>query len=189
MLVDTCLGPREMDEKPYWHLVPAVGAYAMTFYNNVMVGKGALSSVSAWIEADPAIANAQTGYSAHRSNDPKEVIFEQIRQQEYSGLPSRIGKTIYLFDDYSLAQRAQTEWFANAPKIVHECRVIKGTTLHRADSAWLNCPQQDWVSCARNYWGGRLSSVPFPEILVHGAIYFPEYRSFPSPARFLPKPQ
>jgi hypothetical protein len=186
MIVDTCWGPRAVIDKPYWHLVPTRGSNAMMFYNSVGVGKGALLSVSAAISAEPHIENAHTPYSFSRLSDGKEEVFERIRKSEFQTHPSRM-KSIYLFDDYSLVEKALAEWFQNDPKIVHECRVLVGSTNHTADTARLNCLPIDWEACAKRYWGGLMCDHPFPETIVDGAIYFPEYKSFPDPASFLPK--
>lgn len=185
MIVDTCWGPRGIIDKPYWHLVPTQGSNAMMFYNNVMVGKGALLSVNAAISAEPHIENAHTPYSFSSLGDGKEEVFEKIRKREFPTQPSRM-KSIYLFNDYSLVERALTEWFQNAPKSAHECRVLVNSAIHIADTAWLNCLPNDWEACARRYWGGLMSDHPFPETIVDGAVYFPEYKSFPSLDSFLP---
>jgi hypothetical protein len=185
MIVDTCWGPREIIDKPYWHLVPNSGANAMMFYNNVKVGKGALLSVSAGIRAEPHIENAHSPYSFSRLGDEKEAVFESVRKGEFPTYPSRL-KSIYLFDDYSLVERAFAEWFPNESKSAHECRVLLNSAshIHKADAAWLNCSQIDWEVCARKYWSGIMSDLPFPETIVDGAIYFPAYKTFPSPASF-----
>lgn len=103
-IVETCWGPRPIDDAPYWHLV----GLSWLFYNNARVGKGALLSVSAGIEAEPHIHNAHTPYSLARLNDEKEVLFEEVRRTRYPHCPSRL-KTLYVFDDYTLVQRALTE--------------------------------------------------------------------------------
>lgn len=171
-VVETCWGPRQIDDAPYWHLI----GISWLFYNNVRVGKGALLSVSAGIEAEPHIHNAQTPYSLARRDDAKETLFEEIRCTRYPHRPSRM-KTLYIFDDYSLVQRAQMEWFPNEKKIVHECRVLVGSVTHKADTTWLNALPNQWTVNAQKYWEGVMTAAPFPEVLVHGAIYFPDWES------------
>lgn len=185
MIVDTGLGAREVSEKQFWHLVPAVGPNAMMFYNNVSVGKGALPSISATIRSDPNLENAQTPYSFSRLGDSKEAVFEKVRKDNFPTRPSRL-KSIYLFDDYSLVERALTEWFSNENKTVHECRVLIGSAIHKADTAWLNCASNAWEECANKYWEGMMSVSPFPEVIVDGTVYFPTYETFPKPTNFLP---
>jgi len=176
-IVDTCWGPREIDEKPYWHLVPPSGTYADIFKNNVRVGKGALLSVSAGIEAEPHLENAHTPYSLSRRDDKKEKVFEEVRQKSFPMCPSRL-KTIYVFDDYALVERALKEWFSKEPKMVYECRIMTGSITHRADTTWLNCSSEQWVNCAYKYWSGEMSNDPFPEVRVHGVLYFPKWVEF-----------
>lgn len=174
-VVSTCWGPREIDEQICWHLVSPTGL----FYHNVRVGKGALLSVSAGIEAEPEIKNAQTPYSLGRIGDPKEALFEEIRRTNYPTRPPRL-KTLYVFDDYSLVQRAINEWFVGGNKVAHECRLLLGSITHRSDAVWLNARPENWQVSAHNYWQSRMSGDPFPEVLVHGALYFPGWEEFPS---------
>lgn len=184
MIVDTCWGLREISEKQYWHLVPNNGSDAMMFYNNVKVGKGALLSVSAGIKAEPPTENAQTPYSFSRLGDGKEAAFESVRKDISPKHPSRL-KSIYLFDDYSLVERALAEWFSSESKTIHECRVLIGSAIHKADTTWLNCNPANWEESANKYWAGTMSDNPFPETIVDGAIYFPTYETFPCPTSFV----
>lgn len=174
-IVETCWGPRPVDDTHYWHLMGA----SFLFYNNVRVGKGALLSVSAGIEAEPELKNAHTPYSSSRLNDQKEALFEGIRRARYPYCPSRL-KCLYIFDDYELVQRALAEWFPNDEKAVHECRIIAGSVIHKADANWLNAVPDQWAVAAKKYWEGEMSDAPFPEVLVHGALYFPGWQEFPS---------
>lgn len=175
-IVDTCWGPRPIDDQPYWHLISPSGL----FYNNVRVGKGALLSVSAGIEAEPIISSAQTPYSFARLTDEKEAVFEELRQTKYPTRPPRL-KTLYAFDEYRLVDRALKEWFPGGQKIVHECRLLLGSVIHRADTAWLNCSSNMWQEYAEKYWQGVMGRNPFAEVLIHGALYFPDWESY-SPA-------
>ena len=177
LIVETCRGVREIADKQYWHLVPSDGMSAQIFRNNVRVGKGALLSVSAGITVEPEIWNAQTPYSMVRINDEKERIFEQTRQAEFPACPPRM-KTLYVFDTLDLVERASEEWFQNERKIIHGCRVISGAVTHKADTVWLNSTEDQWLVNSRKYWNGTMSDNPFPEVLVHGAIYFPDWEEW-----------
>ena len=176
-IVETCWGDRPIDDKKYWHLVPVGSTSADIFKNNVCVGKGALLSVSAGIESEPAIHSAQTPYSLTNINNPKEKTFEEIRQQKYPMLPSRI-KSLYIFDDYNLVERAMNEWFSNESKAIHECRLLVGSISHKADTSWLKCMEHQWEEYANYYWSGAASNSPFHEVLVHGVIYFPDWKQW-----------
>ena len=173
-VVETCWGPREISDRPYWHLANKDWNYDALFKNNVRAGKGALLSVSAGIEAEPEIENAQTPYSFRNMGNEKEQLFERIREANYPDLPPRL-KSLYVFDDYVLVERALNEWFPNEEKIVHECRVLASANLHKADTTWLNSYPQQWVQAAKQYWSGNTTSSYFPETLVHGALYFPDW--------------
>ena len=176
-IVETCWGTREIDDKQYWHLVPSSGMAADIFKNNVRAGKGALLSVSAGIAAEPEIHNAQTPYSIARITDETERVFEEIRQSEFPACSPRL-KTLYVFDDFNLVERALKEWFQNENKIIHECRVIIGSVILKADTVWLTSSENQWANNARNYWSGTMSDNPFPEVLVHGVIYFPNWEKW-----------
>lgn len=171
--VETCWGPREIGDEPYWHIVDR----RSFFHNNLRVGRGALLSVSAGIAAEPHLHNAHTPYSLTRRDEEKEALFEKIRLERYPHRPSRL-KTLYVLDDYSLVTRALTEWFPDEKKEVYECRLLLGSTTHKADTLWLNAPQEGWLASAEKYWEGVMTDTPFPEVLVHGALYFPEWESF-----------
>lgn len=173
--VETCWGARQIEDQPYWHMVGAT--WLFLFNNNVRAGKGALLSVSAGIEAEPHIHNAQTPYSFARRDDEKEALFEEIRRSRYPQYPSRM-KSLYVFDDYALVKRALTEWFPNDNKTIYECRILSGSITHKADAVWLNSLQHEWPVNAEKYWSGQMSDHPFPEVLVHGALYFPDWEQF-----------
>ena len=71
--------------------------------------------------------------------------------------------------------RAMNEWCINEPKSVYGCGVRVGARIQRADTNWLNCFEHQWEEYANNYWSGLASNNPFYEVLVHGAIYFPDW--------------
>lgn len=172
-IVETYWGPKSIDDTPYWHLVKG----PWLFYHNVRLGKGAIFSISAVIETDPCITNAQTPYSSNRINDAKEMIFEKIRRNKFPNHPPRL-KIFYVFDDSSLANRALIEWFPNENRIIHECRIIPGAIIHKVDAALLNASTDQWAKNAERYWKGEMTEQPFPEVLVHGGLYFPDWESF-----------
>ncbi len=173
-MVDTCWGPKEIDDKPYWHLVSPHSI----FYHNVRIAKGALLSVSAAIQAEPQIHNAVTPYSLSRINDEKERVFERVRQEKFPSCPPRL-KALFIFDDYKLVERARKEWFSKEDKLIHECRIIVGSVACKVDTIWLNSTREQWEEYADKYWSGQMSQHPFPEIILHGALYFPAWEQFP----------
>src|SRR5687768_17423678 len=109
LVVETHSGRRlEIDTHRYWHMVDAPNAWF--FHNNVRVACGELTSVSAIIAADPRMKGAVTPYSFAKRDDRKEQLFERIRTEKYASHPTRL-KSVFVFDDYALVERAQREWF------------------------------------------------------------------------------
>lgn len=58
--------------------------------------------------------------------------------------------------------------------------MLAGSVIHRADTNWLNSSPNEWPVAAQKYWEGQMSNTPFPEVLVHRALYFPGWESFPN---------
>lgn len=81
--------------------------------------------MTAMIAGDPALDNAQTPYSMSRLNDGKEAAFEAARVAINPALPPRL-KSLYVFADRALAERALAEWFPGETKQILECRVVRG---------------------------------------------------------------
>lgn len=176
----TFRGIEEIDETTYWHLVPASGINAWMFFNNAIVGKGLIHSVSFMIELDPNLVNAQTPYSIGTSEAEKERVFENVRLTRFPDLPSRL-KAFYLFPSAEVADRAQREWFASEPKIAVRGWIAQGAKVHEADAQLLRGFKENWVRNAEHYWSGEKTDDPIPELLVHGSLYFPDWESFEIP--------
>jgi len=162
-----------LEETPYWHLA----RFGWSFQNRGRAPQRMLLSVSAGIETDPELNDSLTPYSLSRRCDPKESVFEQVRRARFPHRPSRL-RALYVLDDYSLVVRALAEWFPSERRVVHECRLLAGSVVHRADAVWLDAPRREWASNAEKYWGGVETEQPFPEVLVHGGIYFPRWEFF-----------
>ena len=170
----------EIDETTYWHLVPASGTSAQIFFNNAIVGKGLVHSVSFMVELDPNLANAQTPYSIGTTEAEKERVFEEIRLTRFPKLPSRL-KAFFVFPSTEVAQRAQREWFASDPKVLVRASIAQGSKVHIGDTQLLRGTRDSWPSNAERYWAGEMTGDPLPEVLVHGSLYFPDWKSFEIP--------
>lgn len=159
----------------FWHLSPPRG----TLTNNARVGKGVVYSVSA-IADMPGLENAVSPYSIARMNDPKELIWEEVRTRSYELLPSRL-KSFYCFESKELADRAARDWFGDEQqaRVALVVRIAASARYHRCDSKLLESIKDQWNVNAERYWKGEMTSSPFPETLVHGAIYFPDWETFP----------
>ena len=176
----TFRGIEEIDETTYWHLVPASGTNAQMFFNNAIVGKGLVHSVSFMVELDPNLANAQTPYSIGTSEAEKERFFEDVRLARFPNLPSRL-KAFYLFPSAEVANRAQREWFASELKVTVRAWIAQGSKVHEADAQLLRGSRESWPRNAERYWSGEKTNDPVPELLVHGSLYFPDWKSFEIP--------
>ena len=155
----------------YWHLMPTNGGLIR---NNARVGKGVLYSVSA-IAALPGLSQAVTPYFLGAFNQPREIVWEKARPP---ALPSRL-KSFYCFESKDLAERAAREWFGNELRTPLELRIATTARVHRCDAKLLEAPEVDWQMSAERYWKGEMTEKPFPETLVHGAVYFPDWEQFP----------
>lgn len=179
-MIATYRAIEEIDDTTYWHLVPASGTSAHILFNNAIVGKGLIHSVSFMVELDPNLANAQTPYSIGTSEAEKERVFEEVRLARFSTLPSRI-KAFYVFPSAEVAQRAQREWFASDPKVLLRAWIAQGSKVHQGDAQLLRGSRDSWSGNADRYWSGEMTGDPFPEVLVHGSLYFPDWKSFEIP--------
>lgn len=169
-----------MSDNLYWHAIPVSGLWAQLFFNNVRVGQGELFSVSLLNEAYRGTADARTGYGNKGRDDPKEQVFEQVRQARFPQRPSRID-CLFLFDDPNYAEMAATRWFAAETRLIVEARLVVGATTHRGDARWLDlAASQSPEDCAVAYWQGELTPDAVPEIIVHGRVFFPRWEEFPT---------
>ena len=170
----------EIEEKPYFHLVPSITTtFGHIFYNNLKVGKGLIVAISKAIESEPQLRNAQSGYSLFHLNKEKENVFEEIRKADFPEKPSRM-KALFVFESQKDAERAQMKWFANEDRKIHLAWIRKGAKIHVGDSNWLNCEQNRWQKNAERYWKEEKSTDPFIELVVHGYLYFPDWERITS---------
>jgi hypothetical protein len=159
----------------FWHLSPPNGLLK----NNARVGNGVVYSIGAVAEL-PGLENAVSPYSFARSGDPKEAVWEGVRKLSFGFLPSRL-KSFYCFESKELLDRAAREWFgikagARDPLAV---RIAASALVHRCDAKLLETAQDQWQTSAMRYWKGEMTSAPFPETIVHGAVYLPDWEQFP----------
>ena len=163
------LMPRE-----YWHLTRRRAGLLL---HNVALAEGICCSMSAFATL-PGLEDVVSPYAFGATGDQKEQVWETIREKVSPHHPSR-RNAIFLFDDEGLADRLRQGWFGAEDRIKLEARIVEGSRVHRADAKWLDCVQSDWEIAALMYWTGNMTSEPVPEILVHGAVYFPKWREAP----------
>ena len=58
-------------------------------------------------------------------------------------------------------------------------RVDRNAKILRADAGWLDAQESQWTSNATRYWKGEMTADPHPEIIVEGAVYFPDWQDPP----------
>jgi hypothetical protein len=157
----------------FWHLMPAGGVIR----NNARIGKGVVYSINA-IARETGLSGFTTERSHGKANDPKEVLWEVVRERSYGQLPSRF-KSLYCFESNELASRAALEWFPEQHRLLLEMRIAETAAFHRCDAQLLETPQSEWEDSAERYWRGEMSDKPFPEIIVDGPVYFTNWAQFP----------
>ena len=158
----------------FWHLADP----GSLVFNNAFVGKGWTTTAS--FAAEVAGAGFVAAYQVYNKQPEKEAIWERVRLEEAPQAPSRMGST-YLFASEADAKQAKELWFATQPKIKLQVLAFPFslTALHRANSKWLNRPQAEWESAARQYWRGVMSAEPMVEVLTHGLFFFPGWERPP----------
>ena len=144
---------------------------------NARLSEGLVPSVSLTATVE-GLENVTTLYHVGSVQDPKELVWEDIRQVEFPCLPSR-RKALFLFDELNVARLAQKVWFPNETRYLLKSRVVLRSLVHRADTRWLDTYEHQWQSAARKYWAGVMTDDPFPEVIVHGMAYFPGWKEPP----------
>jgi len=160
--------------KEYWHLVhPTKG----DMFHNAYLQEGLLRSASAISRID-GLELVVSPYSLTAMTDDKEQVWERVRASSFGSLPSRV-RALFLLDSKDIVTRVLREWFGNEGRHVVKSRIVAMSAFHRADAKWLDCLENDWEDHARRYWSGEMSDDPIPEVLVDGAVYFPDWREPP----------
>lgn len=163
------------DTRKYWHLAHP-GAWM--FFHNVFLNEGLLASAS-YVAQFPGLGGVASPYSLKmKSGDEKELAWEAVRVEEFPDSPSREG-CIFLFDEYEHADHTANIWFPNQKRHFLEARILSQSTIQKVDSKWLDCNNENWVHCARQYWKGEITNAPLYEVIVHGFVYFPGWSENP----------
>jgi hypothetical protein len=166
-------GSYQLQPGHYWHLAQARGSMLL---HNAFLAQGICWSISSFGRR-PGMENAITMYGAF-GNPEKEQAWERIRLDINPELPTR-QHALFLFDNAEQAERAWQTWFPNENRVLVEARIVVGSAVHRADSRWLHCLQQQWDDNAKPYWRGEMTADPLPEVIVDGGVYFPDWENPP----------
>ena len=158
----------------FWHLI-AEGSHLP---HNILVGKGVCGSTSV-LARQPGLEAVSTMYGFQAQQDTKEQLWEGARLAEDENLPTRIG-SFFLFESEQLANAANDNWYSKNKRQLVKARIVMPSRLHRADTVWLDCNDSDeatWRTNAEKYWRGEMTENPFPEVIVDGALYFPDWKT------------
>ncbi len=157
----------------FYHLVDPEGFLLW----NARLSVGLVDSASLIASAE-GLEDVTTLYHFARAQDPKERVWEKIRQVQFPCRPSRF-KALFLFDESNAALLTQKAWFPNETRLLLESRVVSQSLIHRADTRWLDACEHQWESAARNYCSGVMTDNPMPEVIVHGSVHFPGWKDSP----------
>ena len=115
--------------------------------HNVFRGRGWTRTVTSLTqEFGPGFI---TEYQVSNGQPDKEALWERVRLEDAPDAPSRMG-SFYLFESEAEADAAKLIWFPGCPKVKLQALTFPPpvTTLHRADSKWLDRPQAEWEDAA-----------------------------------------
>jgi hypothetical protein len=160
----------ELHPQVFYHVAPSEGTH---LYHNVFLGKGFVRTVSAM-----DLADAVTPYSAHGRENPKELLWDETRKKVDLRLPSRLG-AMFLVASEEVAHTIIAKWFSHENRNILRARVVVGSVAFIADAIWLDANEPDWPANSEKYWRGEQSLRPIPEVIVHGAVYFPDWEQAP----------
>ena len=144
--------------------------------HNAKLGKGVVATISA-VAKIPGLEGFTTPYALLNGSPQKENEWERVRAECYPSRPSRM-KALFCFENREFALRAKQEWFHEEDCRLVEIRIEKSANSWRADSKWLEGDASTWSSNAEHYWRGDMTDNPFPEIIIDGLLYFPEWETF-----------
>jgi hypothetical protein len=145
--------------------------------HNVWLAEGIGTSI-AMMSRTPGLERAVSPYAIKIMSDAKEQAWEAARLAVNAKLPSRKG-AVFLFESEGQAAAAMQTWFPKETRTLIEARIVKGATVHVADTRLLDCRENEWDANARKYWQGEMTAAPFREVLVDGRVYFPGWRAKP----------
>ncbi len=144
--------------------------------HNAKLGKGMTMTISVLAEILHNDGFA-TPYAILNAQPQKEEVWERIRALTYPTRPTR-KRALFCFDEEELARRAKDLWFPTENRQLVKVRLTEETNAFRADSRWLDSVEADWAANTDQYWHGRMTEHPLPEVIVNGLVYLPEWQSF-----------
>ncbi|WP_337970319.1 DUF2441 domain-containing protein [Virgibacillus salexigens] len=119
-----------------------------------------------------AISHQQNLNNAHlRAQYNKEMIFEEVRKESYSAMPSRLD-SIYFVEGLENARKYAIE---KGYKYIYSVTFLTSCRILTADMSWLDISNKqlkkdDIVEIAHNYFSGKNSENCFWEYLSNGKV-------------------
>lgn len=150
----------------FWH-APSDGLLLW----NARLRKGWTCSVSSIVDTSGS-EDFTTPYAALHKDREREAVWERVRQEGFSELPSRM-KALFLFKSREDGERANATWWAGENRLLIPVLVPVASKLHIADSKHLDTSIHHWESNARRYWNGEPTDDPHMEVILHGAAWIP----------------
>jgi hypothetical protein len=163
-----------LKEGTFWHV--ALPGYIMLFHN-ARNNEGLIPTISLANQV-PGQEDMPSLQSLKGQSDPKELTWERVRKEINPKCPTRNG-AFFVFATNEAACFMRDIWFAGQNRHVIATRVLDGSTVFEADAYWLEGSENDWESNARKYWTGEMSNRPIRELLIHGCVYFADWKKPP----------
>lgn len=151
--------------------------FATIMLNNTRLKKGFLHTAEVMRSFMPE-GTIASPYSYLTAEKPKENVWEEVRASQFSSLPSRDG-CLFLFEDEDSYNKACKIWWPNQNRRKLIAEIVKGSIVHRGDVKWLDATEPNWRNNAAAYWRGETTQDPLFELVVQGAVFFPEWEKFP----------
>lgn len=166
----------EISMKTYWHSI-GDDMFARVMMHNTRLREGFLLTGAALAALLPE-GSIISPYSSFTNERPKEDMWEDLRFKNFPHLPSR-KNALFLFEDELSLQIAEKKWWPGQSRKNLSAQVVDGSSIHKADSNWLDCTEEAWERNANAYWSGLTTPEPIFEVVVQGQIYFPDWQEFP----------
>ena len=102
---------------------PHKGVNGIMLFNNAYLHEGFLQTISL-VNLRPEMADAMSPYSFRARTDPKEQIWERVRLETDTNLPSRAG-AFFVFSNEDAAKKISSSWFQNEDRHLVKARKLQ----------------------------------------------------------------
>lgn len=148
----------------YWQKVFSRASYEQDLARARINSSSGASSASAEAES-PAYTLAAKDYLLACI---RELLFEMVRQEVASELPSRSNCLFLVERDADLAACAKRYGFGDARRTIVEIEALDGSRIFKAHAALLDTTVivEDILRAARQYWKGAAAETPADEVEI-----------------------